>query len=347
MILADKIIQLRKKQGWSQEALAEQLNVSRQTISKWEGAQSVPDLNRILQIAELFGVSTDYLLKDELEEPNPAEGPEETQDESPLRSVTMEQADQYLAYRDHAAGAIGLGVMLCILCSVPLILLTGIQEAGRGILNEAQAGGIGAVILFLIIGAAVALFVVQGMKGHVFQWIEQEDLDTAYGVDSMVRSRREAYRPRYVQLLVVGIVLCVLSVVPVIAAGTVVDSWEEQTIAPMMVGRAAEGEIIMIVAVAALLLMVAVGVLCIVRCSVVWSGFNVLLERGDYSRTRKQSNKKNEALSRIYWSFVTALYLGISFITWNWGSTWIIWPVAAVGYGVISGVAGVIRSKVS
>ena len=51
MILADKIIQLRKKAGWSQEELAEQLQVSRQSVSKWESAQSVPDLERILQMS--------------------------------------------------------------------------------------------------------------------------------------------------------------------------------------------------------------------------------------------------------------------------------------------------------
>ena len=59
MILADKIIDLRKKNGWSQEELAEKLGVSRQAVSKWEGAQSVPDLARVLQMSELFGVSTD------------------------------------------------------------------------------------------------------------------------------------------------------------------------------------------------------------------------------------------------------------------------------------------------
>ena len=61
MILADKIIYLRKKNGWSQEELAEKLGVTRQSVSKWEGAQSVPDLERILQIGKVFGVSTDYL----------------------------------------------------------------------------------------------------------------------------------------------------------------------------------------------------------------------------------------------------------------------------------------------
>lgn len=69
MILADKIIDLRKKAGWSQEELAQQLGVSRQSVSKWEGAQSIPDIDKILQMSRIFGVSTDYLLKDEIELP--------------------------------------------------------------------------------------------------------------------------------------------------------------------------------------------------------------------------------------------------------------------------------------
>lgn len=68
VILADKIIELRKKNGWSQEQLAQKLNVTRQSISKWEGAQSVPDLQKIILLSEIFGVTTDYLIKDEIEE---------------------------------------------------------------------------------------------------------------------------------------------------------------------------------------------------------------------------------------------------------------------------------------
>ena len=70
MILADKIIQLRKKNGWSQEALGEMLHVSRQSVSKWESGLSIPDLEKILKMSEIFGVSTDYLLKDEIEDLN-------------------------------------------------------------------------------------------------------------------------------------------------------------------------------------------------------------------------------------------------------------------------------------
>ncbi|MDE6133678.1 MAG: helix-turn-helix domain-containing protein, partial [Oscillospiraceae bacterium] len=90
MILADKIIELRKKSGLSQEELAEKMNVSRQSVSKWEGAQSIPDLDKILALSKIFGVSTDYLLKDDFE----AEEPIQTDDGdgSPLRRVSMEEA---------------------------------------------------------------------------------------------------------------------------------------------------------------------------------------------------------------------------------------------------------------
>ena len=60
MFRADKIINLRKKAGWSQEELAGRLGVTRQSVSKWEGAQSVPDIEKIVQLSRLFSVTTDY-----------------------------------------------------------------------------------------------------------------------------------------------------------------------------------------------------------------------------------------------------------------------------------------------
>ena len=108
MILADKIIELRKKCGWSQEELAEKLDVSRQSVSKWESAQSVPDMNRILKLSEIFGVSTDYLLKDDMV---PETGIVST-DDSPARSVSMEEAQAFLEVRDMLARRVYAGVML-------------------------------------------------------------------------------------------------------------------------------------------------------------------------------------------------------------------------------------------
>lgn len=67
MKLPDKIIALRKAQGWSQEDLAEKLDVSRQAVSRWENGTAQPDAQNLLLISKLFDVTTDYLLNDDYE----------------------------------------------------------------------------------------------------------------------------------------------------------------------------------------------------------------------------------------------------------------------------------------
>lgn len=68
MTFGEKILKLRKEHGMTQEALAEQLNTSRQAVSKWENGQGFPETEKILMMGNIFGVSIDYLLKD-IEEP--------------------------------------------------------------------------------------------------------------------------------------------------------------------------------------------------------------------------------------------------------------------------------------
>ena len=109
MTFSDKLIALRKKAGWSQEELAERLNVSRQSVSKWESAQSMPDIDKILQLSSLFSVTTDCLLKDTQDDTQPAAA----QTPSPLPRVTLAQAEDYLtkAQAKRAADGAGDGVL--------------------------------------------------------------------------------------------------------------------------------------------------------------------------------------------------------------------------------------------
>lgn len=67
MNIAEKIVLLRKKKGISQEELANELNTSRQAISKWENNQSTPDLEKLVALSKYFNVTTDYLLIDSIE----------------------------------------------------------------------------------------------------------------------------------------------------------------------------------------------------------------------------------------------------------------------------------------
>lgn len=136
MILADKIIDLRKKNGWSQEELASQLGVSRQSVSKWESSQSIPDLDRILKMSDIFGVSTDYLLKDDAEpidDAAPTVDAPQASDET-ARLITMEDAYHYMSMVQMAAPRIARGVMLCIFSPIVLFLLGGLSDQEGGYL---------------------------------------------------------------------------------------------------------------------------------------------------------------------------------------------------------------------
>ena len=123
MILADKITDLRKKNGWSQEELANRLGVSRQAVSKWESAGSIPDLNKIIKMSDLFSVSTDYLLKDSLENEEEITAIPERNvsgfyvEEENLRSISLEDANCYLGVVRNAASKIVCCFVFCLLFS--------------------------------------------------------------------------------------------------------------------------------------------------------------------------------------------------------------------------------------
>ncbi len=330
MILADKIIELRKKNGWSQEELAEKMDVSRQSISKWEGAQSMPDMNRIIRLSEIFNVSTDFLLKDDQEVAETSvvtydSGTEDFQ----IRPVSMEEASAFLVQRSNAAARVSVGVMMCILSPVLMLILSALQEAGKLAVTEDQAGGIGLLVLIILIGGAVALFVITGLVGQRFEFLEKELIDTAYGVDGMVRERRERFRGTFIQQLTIGIVLCVMSVIPIF-------------VCLIMFG---DKDFPMEIASALLLVMIAVGVLMIVRVAMIWDGFHMLLEEGEYARAEKIEKRKNQYIDAIYWLAVTAGYLAYSFVTGDWARSWIVWPVAGVAYGIVVTVARMMRKK--
>ena len=330
MILADKITDLRKKNGWSQEELAGMLDVSRQSISKWESAQSTPDMNRILKMSEVFGVSTDYLLKDELELPAVESSAEiRVQEETTARRVSMEESGAFLAFRDLSSGRISIGVMMCILSPVLLMVLAGLMEAGMVSLSESAVTGIGLIVLLLLVGSAVAIFVLAGLRGQRYEYLEKEEIDTAYGVDGMVRERRENYRHTYSICLVTGIVLCVLSSLPIF-------------IALLVFG---ENDAALSISVGALLVIVSIGVFLIVRCSIIWGSYQMLLQEGDYSIQHKAQNGKNDHIAAIYWGLAIAIYLTISFITNAWNRTWIVWPIAGVTYGVVIAIANAVRMQ--
>ena len=331
MILADKIINLRKKNGWSQEELAEKLGVTRQSISKYEGAQSIPDLDKILKLSEIFGVTTDYLIKDELEEEEYAASQmqeNESESDRSVHKVTMEMANEYLQIIDWSAGKTAFATMLCILSPIVLLMLGAMSEMPNYHISENAAAGIGICVLIVLIAIAVTIFILCGMKTKKYEYMEKEDIETAYGVSGMVKEKRDAYHSPYVTQLVIGITCCICSVIPLF--GTLAVS---------------ESDFYMVSAVCMLLTLVAIGTYFIVRSATKMNAMNQLLEEEDYTRQKKHENKKMSGPVTVYWLIATAIYLAWSFTTNDWDRTWIIWPVVGVLFPAFYAIVNGIRKK--
>ena len=194
MILADKIIRLRKKNGWSQEELAEKMNVSRQAVSKWEAAQSTPDLEKILQLGNLFGVTTDYLLKDEMEDEEFTDSMQDTM----LRRITLAEANDYMEQRKDASIKIAIATFLCMLSVIPLFLLAALSELTSLPISENAAAGIGVVVMLLVVAIAVVIFIRVGFGNAPYEFLDKKLFETEYGVTGLVKERQKAYHSTYV-----------------------------------------------------------------------------------------------------------------------------------------------------
>lgn len=322
MILAEKIITLRKRMNWSQEELAEKLDISRQSVSKWEVGATIPDLDKILKMSELFGVSTDYLLKDEMDETDLTGG----KDVPEGRIVSVEEANAYMNTAKEVCGRIATAVSLFILSPVCLLLMAAMWEDS---VLEDRMSILGLIILLLVVAAGVAISIFNGMKLEKYKYIEEESFSLQYGVEGIVEKRKSDFEDRYRMSVVVGTVLCIIGVIPLLLASIVTES-----------------DVTLTGGVCILLLFVAAGVHLFVRAGVVKESFDKLLQCGEYTMENKTVNKKVAFFPGVYWLLVTALYLGYSFYTGNqWHRSWIIWPVAGVLFAALNAVIREVARK--
>ena len=315
MTFSEKLVGLRRKAGLSQEELASRLEVSRQAVSKWESGQTLPDLERAAALSRLFGVSLDYLLKEELEapeapQPEPAAPPEP---EKPLRRVSPEEARQVLELSRAAAQKMALATGLCIVSPTALILLAALSENSWFALGEAQAAGVGLCVLL------------------VLAYLEKEPIEQEPGVEEWVRRQREAFWVEYHNGNIWGTVLCILSMLPIFAA--MVFAGPDWSYA---------------LAVDLLLVLVAIGCVSFVRVGTPWAAMNKLLEEGDYTRERKALSGCLARLSGGYWLVITAVFLYCTFGpngNWNPMGYWLIWAIGGVLYGALAAFLRLLPQK--
>ena len=377
MLLSEKIMSLRKRNGWSQEELAQQLGVSRQSVSKWESMASMPDIQKIMSMSELFGVSTDYLLKDELEElpvtavvatattaaatttdgadtatsdgiagtaASTATGASTGDDAStskavaPKLSVSLETATEYLDAVARTSRPTSFAITLFILGPALLVSLATYSEDALNFdpthISPDALGIAGVCLMMLFTAAGVGLLILQDMKLAKFKQFKEASLELQYGVEAAIRRRAESTESlRYMQQAA-GVCLTILSAIPFLIASYF------------------GAGLTFAVGFLAAAILVSLGVYLLVYSGILRDGYRVLLQEGDFSHDEKSSKKdyestalKYRSLAKAYFGAIALLYMGYSFITKDWKSSWIIWPVSALLYHIALSILNALKKK--
>lgn len=279
-------------------------------------------------LSEAFGVSTDYLLRDDIEETQKAEAfVEETVEKAAggeiIYKISLDEAKEYIKDRRFAAKRIGAGVVLCILSPVILIYLASMEEYGKIGISEDVAGGLGIAALILLVIPAVALFITTGMKMEKYRYIDTEIIELEYGVTGIIKEKKQEDSERYTLGIVIGVSLCIISILPLV-----------------VMGAFGFPDYLLVTGIVLLFLIVAAAVYLLIQVCMARETYDRLLQEGEFTVRVKKTKREPEKWATIYWPLVTAVYLGYSLYTFDWGRSWIIWPVAGVFSAVLKAVFG-------
>ncbi len=328
MKLSEKITELRKKNGWSQEELAFRLGISRQSVSKWESGAALPEMEKIVQLAELFDVSCDYLMREQLtsadlpkkasvvtaiEEPSVLPDDDGfAVDVEPTPVNDKVDITEIIARMRKAAVLNAIGGMLCVLCPVLLIILAA--RADVGLVSDGVAVGVGLSVLLVLVAIGVVLFVLASR----FRFESEGDASVRAAIKNWVNVNTRFH----VAIIAVAAALCVISAVPLFVA----------------IATDAENAIAVCNAVACLLAIVSVGVALFVYAGVIKESVARMLACNELSAKQQQKKQLFDNISSLYWALALAVYLIWSFLSQGWGYTWIVWPIAGVVWAVVSAV---------
>lgn len=254
MILSEKITELRKRNGLSQEQFGDKMGVSRQAVSKWEMAQTTPDINKLMAMSELFGVPVDFLLKDEYDlsfiDNNRTETVAVKKDD---KMISLEEVQEYWRAKKKSAIKIVLAICLLFISPVPGMLLT--------MNDNYKSGMIGMIIQALVLIAVAAMVILAVWTMSPFKHFRKEETELTYGVRSVAEEYKKDYEHTHLLGVLIGAGLILFSIIPMMVS----MFFTEKILAMVLSG-------------VLMLILLASGISLIVYVSLVNSGFSKILK---------------------------------------------------------------------
>ncbi|MBE6010137.1 MAG: hypothetical protein E7236_05740 [Lachnospiraceae bacterium] len=266
------------------------------------------------------------------------------------RAVPFEEVKDFLAERTRQSYMSAFGIFFLIIAAVPVIILGSIPMGGAhadGIGRALMA--VGLILMFLLLAGGLGLLIYSGMQSQQHKYLWRENLYFDFSTQEYIRMEYKEFQSTKTLLTAVGIVMCVLCALPPFIVSFVARS------SNLFVFHLAGAITLFIAGVAVFLFVLAgrqkgsFGKLMRIRRNTPHTGTmgvsageaadgTAAGQRSDNMQTTEEIYYDNEILEKImpvWWPTVTALYLIVSFLTFSWGITWVIWPIAAIVHAFI------------
>lgn len=350
-MIGEKIAELRRTNNMSQEELADRLGISRQSVSKWESGQSLPDIEKLPLLSDIFHVSIDYLVKEDTvpavqtvqAEPEPEEPSPSMKEDAPFRDerfrsweesvrktffsgrekeekgkyiLRKEEAEEFIDLREEKGRRVSLGVAECVGSIIPIMVSLGVSELFPFI-HEAAAVPIGVVGMFIMIAHAVAGFINASNIGKQYEFLDKTEILPEYEAEEVIEQRCPLMKMKSRSDITTGVVLCILSVTPFLIGAALTEMTD----------------LIAFGCCAAMFAMIAEAVRRFVKAGYASGTVNRLMQEGDFS----VEMKRKMDFESIYWTIITIVYVTYSTVTGSWHISWIIWVIAGIAWPLISG----------
>lgn len=313
MTLANRISFHRKKLGWTQEELAQELDVSRQSVSKWESGQSQPDLNKIIKMSELFNISIDYLLKGTNESTQNTNetfskiGHELDNIITNIKSKeTGEQVDidsnyakNYLETYELESKNIANAISISML-ALALVIINSNNNFDSIIII------IFGIVFLILTTIALFLFVKSDIHLSKYRKILNNNIELQELFKSQVNTKYEKLEKKLSKRLICATLM--LTIIIIIFLISVISLTDKNVVRILPI----------------LIICASITINIIVRVKMVKYSYIMLLQ------PKNSINKKTNLIKQLCWTIITLSFLMYSFSTNDWRRSWIIFPIFIV-----------------
>lgn len=302
MSLGENLQFLRKQKNMTQEQLAETLEVSRQSVSKWESDSTYPETDKLIQLANLFHCSLDDLMRKD------------------VVSQYVEDKDHYDQFKNQISKRITLGVGLILMGMTLSLFLNAVFSNRAGLDMEALSG----IIFFLFLVVAVALFVVTGLQSGYYEK-KHPYIENFYTDDE-----KEAFHKKFTLFITSGVVLIISGLILMLGMEFVVAS--DHIIRSTIDFESLEACLF--------LLFVTIASVLFVYAGTQESKYNIAHYNliHDHNSQTYKNDKKVGLICGCIMMTATIIFLTCGFI-WNlWKFAWVVYPIFGIACGIVATV---------